>query len=249
MSESISSSGTRPTWATQTWATQLEPAGHGDLDLGRRAVDLAEQRQRQLVGVDDRVALLLPALARQQLAEVAVPVEQSDADDRDAEVAGGLEVVAGEDAEPAGVLRQHRGDAELGREVADRRGYVGRAPWYQRSPVMYSSRSARASSSRLMKRLSLLSASQPARRRPLPRKRTGSWLLAAQASASTASNRSWVSGCQDHRRLVHQLLEGTQRLGQDGADGEPSDSAHRKTVDEYAARTTNRGLHSTTSRP
>ena len=32
-----------------------------------------------------------------------------------------LEVVAGEDAEAAGVLRQRRGDAELGREVGDRR--------------------------------------------------------------------------------------------------------------------------------
>ena len=87
---------------------------------GPGAVGLAQQRDRQPVGVEDRVGLLLPALAAQRLLEVAVPVEQPDADDRHAEVAGGLEVVAGEDAEAAGVLRQHRGDAELGREVADR---------------------------------------------------------------------------------------------------------------------------------
>ena len=45
---------------------ELQAAGHADADLGRRAVGLAEQGQRQLVGVDDRVALLLPALARQR---------------------------------------------------------------------------------------------------------------------------------------------------------------------------------------
>ena len=119
MSESISSSGTRPTCATQTWATSCGPAGHGDRDLDRRAVDLAQQRERELVGVDDRVPLLLPALAGQRLTEVPVAVEQAHADDRHAEVARGLQVVAGQDPEPAGVLRQHRGDAELRREVRD----------------------------------------------------------------------------------------------------------------------------------
>ena len=88
--------------------------------IGRgRAVRLAQQRQRQPVGVEDRVGLLLPAVAGERLAEVAGLVEQPDADDRHAEVGRGLEVVTGEDAEAAGVLRQHRGDAELGGEVGD----------------------------------------------------------------------------------------------------------------------------------
>ena len=89
-------------------------------DRGALAVGVAQQRDRQPVGVEHRVGLLLPALAGERLLEVAVPVEQADADDRDAEVAGRLEVVAGQDAEAAGVLRQHGGDAELGREVGDR---------------------------------------------------------------------------------------------------------------------------------
>ena len=55
-------------------------------------------------------------------------VEEADADEREAEVAGRLEVVAGEDAEAAGVLGQGLGDAELGREVGDRpQGAVGPA--------------------------------------------------------------------------------------------------------------------------
>ncbi len=83
--------------------------------------------------------LELPAVAGERLAEVARAIEQSDADDRDAEVAGRLQVIAGEDAEPAGVLRQHLGDAELGREVGDRvrqpdtsRGLRLLRSWYHR---------------------------------------------------------------------------------------------------------------------
>ena len=127
--------GTRPTWAFQTCGVQRAAAGQRRRStVSGAAVGLAQQPDRQLVGVEDRVALLLPALARQRLAEVAVPVEQADADDRHAEVAGRLEVVAGEDAEAAGVLRQHGGDAELGREVGDRRrAPPARASWYQRS--------------------------------------------------------------------------------------------------------------------
>ena len=106
---------------------QVGPAGHRDGDGGPGAVGLVELRDRQAVGVEDRVGLLLPALPRQRLLEVAVAVEQADADDRDAEVAGGLEVVAGEDAEAAGVLRQHGGDAELRGEVGDRLRGVLRA--------------------------------------------------------------------------------------------------------------------------
>ena len=84
--------------------------------------------------------LELPAVARQRLPEVPGAVEQPDADDRHAEVAGRLEVVAGEDAETAGVLRQHLGDAELGREVADRARQRARRAvacwlWYQRGWV------------------------------------------------------------------------------------------------------------------
>ncbi len=71
------------------------------------------------VGVEQGVALLLPAVGVEALAEVAVPVEQPDADQRHAEVARRLEVVAGQHAEAAGVLGDRLGDAELGREVGD----------------------------------------------------------------------------------------------------------------------------------
>src|SRR5690606_39222541 len=70
------------------------------------------------------VGLVLPARAGEGLLEVARTVEEADADDRHPEVRGGLEVVAGEDAQAAGVLGQHRGDAELGGEVGDGLGLV-----------------------------------------------------------------------------------------------------------------------------
>ena len=53
------------------------------------------------------------------MAEVAVPVEQADADEGHAEVARRFEVIAGEHAEAAGILRQRLADPELGGEVAD----------------------------------------------------------------------------------------------------------------------------------
>ena len=105
--------------ACQTCACSVRPPGSADRDDDRRAVRLRSSESGRPSGSSDRVGLLLPAVAATATAEVAGAVEQADADDRDAEVAGGLQVVAGEDAEAAGVLRQDRGDAELGREVGD----------------------------------------------------------------------------------------------------------------------------------
>lgn len=93
---------------------QRASAGQREDDPGRGAVGLTDQVEREFVGVEDGIVLLLPTLAREGLAEVAVPVEQPDADERDAEVAGGLEVVAGQDAEAAAVLGQGGGDTEFG---------------------------------------------------------------------------------------------------------------------------------------
>ena len=77
---------------------QVRAVGQRDRDRGAAPVGLAELGERELVGVEDRIALLLPAVAVERLLEVAVAVEQAHADQRDAEVGGRLEVVAGEDA-------------------------------------------------------------------------------------------------------------------------------------------------------
>ena len=103
---------------------QLSAPGHRDADDARGAVRLAQQVQRQPLRVGDGIGLLLPAVGVEALLEVAGLVEETDADDRHAEVGRRLEVVAGEDAEATGVLRQHGGDAVLGAEVGDRSGGV-----------------------------------------------------------------------------------------------------------------------------
>ena len=61
----------------------------------------------------------LPSVLRHSLPEIALLVEQADADQGDAEVAGLLEVVAGQDSEPAGIDRDRSVHAELGAEVGD----------------------------------------------------------------------------------------------------------------------------------
>lgn len=70
-------------------------SGEIDLDAQRRPVVAAKQGQRHRVRVESRVVLLLPSVRVQPLPEVALPVEKSDRDERDAEIARGLEVVAG----------------------------------------------------------------------------------------------------------------------------------------------------------
>lgn len=96
-------------------------SGHRHMDQHRRVAVVGEQPQRQTVRVEGRIAFGLPAVGSQRLAEVARAVEQSDTDQRQSQVGGSLEVVAGQDSEPAGVVRQHLGDTELHREITDAR--------------------------------------------------------------------------------------------------------------------------------
>ena len=94
--------------------------GERDLEEQRLAVLLAQAaRDGEAVHVVLRVALDLPAGGVDLLLEVALAVEQADADERDVEVGGALEVVAGEDAEAAGVDVDGLVQAELHREVGD----------------------------------------------------------------------------------------------------------------------------------
>ncbi len=97
-------------------------ARHGDLHERCGAVGLGEQSQRQALRVVGGVVLHLPTVGAERLPEVAGAVEQADADERQAEIGGGLQVVAGEDAETAGVVRQNLGDTELHGEVGDAGG-------------------------------------------------------------------------------------------------------------------------------
>jgi hypothetical protein len=78
--------------------------GQRQFHLRRRPVGFAQEGQREAVRIQHGVRFLLPAIAAEGLLEVAGGVEQADADQRHAQVRGGLEMVPGEDAEPARVL-------------------------------------------------------------------------------------------------------------------------------------------------
>ena len=82
--------------------------GHLDGDLDTR------RHQRQTVGVETGEPLLLVSVGVEPLTEVPLGIQDPDADERQAEVGGRLQVVAGQDAETARVLRQGLGEPELG---------------------------------------------------------------------------------------------------------------------------------------
>ena len=96
--------------------------GELDAHLERRAVAAARASQRQLVRVEVGLGVLLVPIGVDLLAEVAAPVEEADADERQRRVRRRLAVVAGQDAEAAGVDLHRLVDAELGAEVGDRAG-------------------------------------------------------------------------------------------------------------------------------
>jgi hypothetical protein len=89
-------------------------------DRDRVPLGIEHRADRQAEQVVDRVLLLLPAVGGERLVEVALRVHETDADERHAEVAGLLAVIAREHAQAAGVDRQRLMQRELGREVGDR---------------------------------------------------------------------------------------------------------------------------------
>ena len=95
--------------------------GIGDSNQDGVALLISLQGERQVVKVIDRVALLLPAIRVQILVKVAFLVEQAHADQWYAQVAGGFQVVAGQNAQSAGIDLQRFGEAKLHRKVGDQR--------------------------------------------------------------------------------------------------------------------------------
>ena len=87
----------------------------GQLHLDRDRFALQSER----LGIDRRIGLGLPAVGGEPLGEVPAAIEEPDPDEGQSELRGGLQMVAGEDAEAARVDRQVHVDAELHAEVGD----------------------------------------------------------------------------------------------------------------------------------
>ena len=95
-------------------------AGERHADGERLAQPVERPQDRQPRELVVRVRVLLVAVRVDRLAEVALAVHQPHADERQGHVRGGLHVVAGEDAEAAGVDPEALVEAVLGAEVRDR---------------------------------------------------------------------------------------------------------------------------------
>ncbi len=91
--------------------------GHGHGHLEFRAVLAHQRRDGQVVEIRVGVLSVLVALVVDGLEEVALPVQQSDADEGQAEIACGLAMVPGENAQAAGIDRQAFVETEFGAEV------------------------------------------------------------------------------------------------------------------------------------
>ncbi len=99
-----------------------------DRDEDRLAVVVGDAQERQAGGVVVGVGVLLVPVGIDGLAEVAVAVEEPDADEREGHVRGRLAVVAGQHAQAAGVDAERLVEAELGAEVGDRAAQLVAVP-------------------------------------------------------------------------------------------------------------------------
>ena len=93
--------------------------GQLQLHVERQAVRALDAGQRQPAEVVVGVRVFLMAVGVDRLAEVALAVQQADADERQRHVACRLHVIPGEDAQAAGVDAEGLMDPVLGAEVGD----------------------------------------------------------------------------------------------------------------------------------
>ena len=98
------------------------PAGQLDRDRQRVAHVVQHALEGEAPQVEVGILVLLVPIGVDRLAEEPAAVEETHPDHRERHVAGGLHVVAGEHAEPAGVDAQGLVEAILGAEIGDRPG-------------------------------------------------------------------------------------------------------------------------------
>ncbi len=90
-----------------------------DVHVQRAAFAVGRLRHRQLGKIGIAIAGVLAAVGVDRLRKIALPVQQADAGQRDAEIARRLAVIAGENTETSRIDRQAFVKSELGAEIGD----------------------------------------------------------------------------------------------------------------------------------
>ncbi len=93
------------------------PELHRDEQVRIACAHFADREVMKILIQTDR---LLNAFLVDLLFEIAVPIEQADGDEIQVEIAGGFAMIAGENAETAGIIRDRFVKAKLRRKIGDR---------------------------------------------------------------------------------------------------------------------------------
>ncbi len=88
---------------------------------------------RGFLSIEQFVDIFLPAVRLNSLVEISLRIDKTNANERNSQITGFLAVVTGKNAKPAGVNRQGRMEAELGREIGDR--LLGKVGEFARKPL------------------------------------------------------------------------------------------------------------------
>ena len=129
----------RPTFIRQTLA-RMEPLRVSICTVTGSPLRPDRRFHGQLIDIRLEVFFLLPAVAIQALPEVALAIKQADADQRNTQVGCALDVIAGENAQSAGIYRnrlvQSEFRGEIGHRTRPQNAGVPRAPGAVRLQIL-----------------------------------------------------------------------------------------------------------------
>ena len=83
------------------------------------AIGVKQRTDGQIFRIGAEVMRELVTVAVNGLMKIAVTIKQADSDKRNAEVTGGLAMIAGENTESAGINRKAFMETKLGAEIGD----------------------------------------------------------------------------------------------------------------------------------
>ena len=110
-------------------AREHDPAANFHLNQQRLVMIVFHQTNRQLSRAGFAIRLVLPTVAAQALPKITKPVIQTDRNQRQVQVAGGFQVIAGQYSQPTGIERQRIVDPIFSAEILPRFALIAEVRW------------------------------------------------------------------------------------------------------------------------